>query len=99
MENLTNLFVSPLPDSPYVKPFRLNYTQNGMAKTWDVIEVHDSVTIIIFNVSKNVLVMVKQFRPGIIFALYISIVIYTFFDQLVLLKILYCFSCVFERCS
>ncbi|XP_023936297.1 uridine diphosphate glucose pyrophosphatase NUDT14 [Bicyclus anynana] len=65
MEDLTNVYFSPLPDSPYVKPFRFNYTQNGMEKTWDLLEVHDSVAIIVFNVSRNVMVFVKQFRPAI----------------------------------
>ncbi|CAH2233167.1 jg18869 [Pararge aegeria aegeria] len=65
MEDLTNVYFTPLPDSPYVKPFRFNYTQNGMEKTWDLLEVHDSVAIIVFNVSRNVMVFVKQFRPAI----------------------------------
>ncbi|XP_069360802.1 uridine diphosphate glucose pyrophosphatase NUDT14-like isoform X2 [Maniola hyperantus] len=65
MEDLTNVYLSPLPDSPYVKPFRFNYTQNGMEKTWDLLEVHDSVAIIVFNISRNVMVFVKQFRPAI----------------------------------
>lgn len=67
MEDLEQVYLSPLPDSPYVKPFRLNYTQNGKKKTWDLLEVHDSVAIIVFNVTRRVLVFVKQFRPGKLF--------------------------------
>ncbi|XP_063831575.1 uridine diphosphate glucose pyrophosphatase NUDT14-like [Ostrinia nubilalis] len=65
MEDLKQVYLSPLPDSPYVKPFRLNYTQNGKKKTWDLLEVHDSVAIIVFNVTRKVMVFVKQFRPAI----------------------------------
>ncbi|XP_013170537.1 PREDICTED: uridine diphosphate glucose pyrophosphatase-like [Papilio xuthus] len=65
MEDLKNVYISPLPDSPYVKPFRFNYTQNGKEKTWDLLEVHDSVAIVVFNVSRKVMVFVKQFRPAI----------------------------------
>lgn len=65
MEDLEQVFVSPLPDSPYVKPFRLNYTQNGKEKTWDLLAVHDSVAIIVFNVTRRVMIFVKQFRPAI----------------------------------
>lgn len=64
MEDLTNVYTSPLPDSPYVRPFRFNYTQGGKEKNWDMLEVHDSVAIIVFNVSRNVMIFVKQFRPG-----------------------------------
>ncbi|CAH2094261.1 unnamed protein product [Euphydryas editha] len=65
MEDLKNVYISPLPDSPYVKPFRFNYTQNGKEKTWDLLEVHDSVAIVVFNVSRKVMIFVKQFRPAI----------------------------------
>ncbi|KAJ0173836.1 hypothetical protein K1T71_010985 [Dendrolimus kikuchii] len=65
MEDVKDVFVSPLPDSPYVKPFRLNFTQNGKEKNWDLLEVHDSVAIVVFNVTRKVMVFVKQFRPAI----------------------------------
>uniref|UniRef100_A0A2A4JZJ4 Uridine diphosphate glucose pyrophosphatase NUDT14 n=1 Tax=Heliothis virescens TaxID=7102 RepID=A0A2A4JZJ4_HELVI len=65
MEDLKKVYMTPLPDSPYVRPFRFNYTQGGKEKNWDMLEVHDSVAIIVFNVTRNVLVFVKQFRPAI----------------------------------
>ncbi|GBP22858.1 Uridine diphosphate glucose pyrophosphatase [Eumeta japonica] len=65
MQNITDVYISPLSDSPYVKPFRLNFTQNGKQKNRDLLEVHDSVVIIIFNVTRKVMVMVNQFRPAI----------------------------------
>ncbi|XP_026725723.1 uridine diphosphate glucose pyrophosphatase-like isoform X2 [Trichoplusia ni] len=69
MEDLTRLYCRPLPsDSPYVKPFRCHYTQGGKQKDWDMLEVHDSVAIIIFNVTRNVLIFVKQFRPAIYYS-------------------------------
>lgn len=65
MENITKIRYSPLPpDSPYVKPFRMYYVQNGKEKNWDLLKVHDSVSIIILNKTRNTLVFVKQFRPG-----------------------------------
>ncbi|KAF9821306.1 hypothetical protein SFRURICE_005772 [Spodoptera frugiperda] len=63
MEDLTKVYLSPLPDSPYVRPFRFNYVQGGKDKNWDMLAVHDSVAIIVFNTTKNVLIFVKQFRP------------------------------------
>ncbi|XP_026318060.1 uridine diphosphate glucose pyrophosphatase-like isoform X2 [Hyposmocoma kahamanoa] len=67
MEDLKNVSFSPLPDTTYVRPFRFNYTQNGQSKSWDLLEVHDSVAIIIFNVERKKLVFVKQFRPAVYF--------------------------------
>ncbi|XP_053657641.1 uridine diphosphate glucose pyrophosphatase NUDT14-like [Anopheles marshallii] len=66
MNNITNIHYGPLPaDSPYVKPFRFHYTQNGNQKSWDLLKVHDSVSIVIFNVTRKKLVFVKQFRPAV----------------------------------
>ncbi|KOB64255.1 UDP-glucose pyrophosphatase [Operophtera brumata] len=64
MEDVKDVFISPLPDSPYVKPFRLNYTQNGKRKNWDLLEVHDSVAVVVFNITRRKVIFVKQFRPG-----------------------------------
>lgn len=65
MEQITEIRFGPLPaDSPYVKPFRMHYVQNGKEKNWDLLKVHDSVSIIILNKTRNNLVFVKQFRPG-----------------------------------
>lgn len=65
MENITEIRYAPLPeDSPYVRPFRMHYVQNGKWKSWDLLKVHDSVSIIILNKTRNTLVFVKQFRPG-----------------------------------
>lgn len=65
MENITKIrYTSLPPDSPYVKPFRMFYVQNGTEKNWDLLKVHDSVAIIILNKTRNTLVFVKQFRPG-----------------------------------
>ncbi|XP_055679571.1 uridine diphosphate glucose pyrophosphatase NUDT14-like [Lutzomyia longipalpis] len=66
MDKVTALRYEPLPeDSPYVKPFRMYYTQNGVEKNWDLLKVHDSVAIIIFNKTTQNLLLVKQFRPAV----------------------------------
>lgn len=65
MDKVTEFHCASLPaDSPYVKPFRMYYTQNGVEKNWDMLKVHDSVAIIILNKTRNTLVLVRQFRPG-----------------------------------
>lgn len=65
MDNITSIRYTKLPeDSPYVKPFRMYYVQNGKEKNWDLLQVHDSVAVIILNKTRNNLVFVRQFRPG-----------------------------------
>lgn len=65
MNKLTKVTLKPLEQSRYVKPYTMFYTQNGKEKTWDLLTVHDSVSIIVYNISRNVLVFVKQFRPAV----------------------------------
>uniref|UniRef100_A0A8B9GCS4 Uridine diphosphate glucose pyrophosphatase NUDT14 n=1 Tax=Amazona collaria TaxID=241587 RepID=A0A8B9GCS4_9PSIT len=38
---------------------------NGTKKTWDFMKIHDSVSILIFNTSRQCFVLVKQFRPAV----------------------------------
>lgn len=88
MDNVSDVRLGPLPaDSPYMKPFRLYYTQCGKEKNWgkrkiikfyrfafqlffiDLVKAHDSVAVILFNVTRNKLVLVKQFRPAVYYGL------------------------------
>ncbi|XP_046916500.1 uridine diphosphate glucose pyrophosphatase NUDT14 [Dermatophagoides farinae] len=56
-------------ESPYLKPFRLQYRDHdGRIKVWDCVRTHDSVAILIYNKSRNVLVFVRQFRPPVFLA-------------------------------
>ncbi|KAF5279549.1 hypothetical protein FQR65_LT03371 [Abscondita terminalis] len=48
-----------------MKPLTMCFTLNGKNRTWDLLEVHDSVVIILYNISRKVLVLVKQFRPAV----------------------------------
>ncbi|GAB6021102.1 hypothetical protein CHUAL_003735 [Chamberlinius hualienensis] len=67
MDNITDMYATDCVNSNYVKPLRLKYKQNGIEKDWDIITVHRSVAILIFNKSRNVLVFVRQFRPAVYF--------------------------------
>lgn len=64
---VSNVTLSNSKDSKYVIPFTMNYIQNGVKKSWDLINAHSSVAILIFNVTRKVFVFVKQFRPGVYF--------------------------------
>ncbi|XP_011878165.1 PREDICTED: uridine diphosphate glucose pyrophosphatase-like [Vollenhovia emeryi] len=69
MLDLHDVRVGKVPqNSPWLRSVRLNYTQDGRSKDWDIIRIHDSVCIIVFNTSSRKLVFVRQFRPAVYYA-------------------------------
>ncbi|XP_060117892.1 uridine diphosphate glucose pyrophosphatase NUDT14 isoform X2 [Heteronotia binoei] len=44
---------------------RAKLLKNGVSKIWDFMRTHDSVSILIFNTSRQCFVVVKQFRPAV----------------------------------
>ncbi|KAJ6638900.1 Uridine diphosphate glucose pyrophosphatase NUDT14 [Pseudolycoriella hygida] len=69
MENISNIRYGALPsNSPYIKPFRMRYVQDGITKDADLLKVHDSVCIIIYNRTTKKLIFVRQFRPAVYYA-------------------------------
>lgn len=66
MDDIKDIQYEPIPpDSPFVHPHRMTYCQNGKIKFWDFLQVHDIVVVIIFNVTRRKLVLVRQFRPAV----------------------------------
>jgi UDP-sugar diphosphatase len=51
--------------SDFVKPKRIHYSQAGVSKVWDMVEVHDSVAILLYHEEHDSLIIVKQFRPPV----------------------------------
>jgi UDP-sugar diphosphatase len=53
-------------DNPhFVKPLRLNYILNDIKKTWEAVQSHDSVSVLIYNRDRDAFVLVKQFRAPV----------------------------------
>ncbi|XP_062857426.1 uridine diphosphate glucose pyrophosphatase NUDT14 isoform X2 [Trichomycterus rosablanca] len=40
-------------------------TPNGTKKSWDFMQTHDSVSVLIFNTTSHCFILVKQFRPAV----------------------------------
>lgn len=68
MENITEMKVAPLTESRFVKPLRLHYKQDDIPKVWDIIQCHASVAVVLFNITNQSLVFVRQFRPPVYFS-------------------------------
>ncbi|XP_026120689.1 uridine diphosphate glucose pyrophosphatase-like [Carassius auratus] len=41
------------------------FSQNGTKKSWDCMQTHDSVSVLIFNTTSHCFILVKQFRPAV----------------------------------
>ena len=66
MENqIKNFKLEPLVDAKFIQTSFATYEQNGIAKTWEIVEAHDSVAILIYHKDKDAFVLVKQFRPAV----------------------------------
>jgi UDP-sugar diphosphatase len=62
---IKNVTIVACENSDFVKPKRMKYLQNGVPKIWDMVEVHDSVAILLYHEESNALIVVKQFRPPV----------------------------------
>ena len=60
-----NLKIIDLTNPKFVKPIRINYTQNEKEKSWEAVKSHDSVSILLYHTQKKCFVLVKQFRPPV----------------------------------
>jgi len=52
-------------NSIYIKPKRVQFRQNNIQKTWDMVEVFDSVAVLLVEKDSDSFIVVKQFRPAV----------------------------------
>lgn len=62
---ISDVTVGVCENSLFVKPQRITYSQSGILKIWDMVEVHDSVAILLYHAQRDTLIVVKQFRPPV----------------------------------
>lgn len=60
---ITNFKITSLKSDKFIKPFSVEFTQNGVNRVWDCIDIHDSVSVLLYHKSKDAFLLVKQFRP------------------------------------
>lgn len=65
MIDLHSISLSPCEDSKYIKIYEMSYVENGVKKRWEVVHSSDAVMILIYNVTNDTLIVVKQFRPAV----------------------------------
>ena len=62
---ITNFSISPHQNNNFVKPVQLNYAQNGAERTWEAVNSHDSVSVLLYHTDKKAFLLVRQFRPPV----------------------------------
>ena len=66
MQNIIkNFSLEPLKEAHFVKTALATYEQNGIKKSWEIVESHDSVAILLYHTERKTFVLVKQFRPPV----------------------------------
>jgi len=65
MFKIENIQISELKDGKYIRPKRLEYLQDGIRKSWEIVQSYDSVAILIYHKAKDSFILVKQFRPAV----------------------------------
>ena len=59
---IEDLRISPLKETNYIKPLKVNFTLNGIKKSWEAVRSHDSVAVLLYHKEKRAFLFVKQFR-------------------------------------
>jgi len=62
---LKHFKLEPLVDAKFINTSLARYEQNGIQKSWEIVEAHDSVAILIYHREKDAFVLVEQFRPAV----------------------------------
>lgn len=62
---IKNVSLVALENPRFIKPARVLYEERGVQKSWEIVQVHDSVAVLIYNADQHSFVLVKQFRPAV----------------------------------
>ena len=57
--------LQPLVNAKFISTSFATYEQEGIQKSWEIVEAHDSVAILLYHKEKRSFVLVKQFRPAV----------------------------------
>jgi len=57
--------LQPLVNAKFISTSFATYEQEGIQKSWEIVEAHDSVAILLYHKEHRSFVLVKQFRPAV----------------------------------
>jgi UDP-sugar diphosphatase len=62
---IENFVLEPLVEANFIKTALARYRQDGIEKSWEIVESHNSVAILIYHKEHDTFVLVRQFRPPV----------------------------------
>ena len=65
LNDIKHFKLQSLENAKFIQTACASYEQNGKAKSWEIVQAHDSVAILIYHKQKDAFVLVKQFRPAV----------------------------------
>ena len=64
-DQIKHFKLQPLENANFIATSLATYEQEGIKKSWEVVQAHDSVAILIHHKEKESFILVKQFRPAV----------------------------------
>jgi len=65
ISTINHFKLQPLVDANFIATSLATYEQDGIRKSWEIVQAHDSVAILIYHQEKEAFVLVRQFRPAV----------------------------------
>jgi UDP-sugar diphosphatase len=66
MKNIIEDFkIEELKNPKFINTKLVKFKQNGILKSWEIVEAYDSVAILIYHREREAFILVKQFRPAV----------------------------------
>jgi len=63
--NIKNFKLDVLKNPKFIKTAFATYEQNDKEKSWEIVQAHDSVAVLLYHSTKDTFILVKQFRPAV----------------------------------
>jgi len=57
--------LEPLGEGKFIHPKLARYRQDGEERSWEILEAHDSVAVLIRHRERKSFILVRQFRPAV----------------------------------
>ena len=67
IDQITYIKELEFKNSKFIKPKRFEYLNNNQKNIWDFIETKDSVSIFLYHINSNSIILVRQFRISLWF--------------------------------
>ncbi|MBN2824340.1 MAG: NUDIX domain-containing protein [Campylobacterales bacterium] len=65
IDKIEDFELTTLTEPKYITPKLATYKQNGISKTWELIQSHNSVAVLLYHKEHDTFIFVKQFRPPV----------------------------------